>query len=90
MTSRFADVLLESRAVWEATRSERKEESHEEVSGTSQSIADRVRAREARRDRVRQKAQRTRRGPQGGRDTGSESVSAGAAPAAAEKTGSTD
>ena len=90
LTSRFADALIESRAVWEATRDERKEEELEEVSEASQSIADRVRAREARRERVRQKAHRSRRGPSTGRASNAESVAAGAVPAAAEKTGSTD
>ena len=88
LTSRFADALIESRAVWEATRGERQEEASEEVSGASQSVADRVRAREARRERVRQKAHRTRRpSPSGSK---AESVTAGAVSATAEKTGSTD
>ena len=89
MTSRFADALIESRAVWEATRGEREEEAQEEVSGASQSIADRVRAREARRERVRQKVHRSRRGPSTGRDSKAVSVSAGAS-SATEKAGSTD
>jgi len=60
--SRFADAIMESRAVWEATRSEREAvDSRRGEAGTPQSVADRVRAREARRERVRQKAYRTRR-----------------------------
>jgi hypothetical protein len=90
LTSRFADALIESRAIWEATRDEQREEELEDVSGASQSIADRVRAREARRERVRQKAHRTRVGPSTGRGSNAESIAAGAVPAAAEKTGSRD
>lgn len=87
-TSRFADTLIESRAAWEARREEREVEETTEVGATSQSIADRVRAREARRQRVR-KVHRTRRGaPPRGSKVGS--TVAETVPAAAEKTGSTD
>jgi small subunit ribosomal protein S2 len=88
-TSRFADALIESRAAWEARREEREIEEAEQVGATSQSIADRVRAREARRERVRQKAHRSRRGtpPRGPK---AESTAAGPVSATADKTGSTD
>ena len=88
-TSRFADALIEARAVWESRRDERELEEEKQVGSVSQSIADRVRAREARRERVRQKAQhRTRPGAsRGSRESlGAEAVSA----AAAEKSGSGD
>jgi small subunit ribosomal protein S2 len=84
LASRFADALLEGRAVWETTRSE--EQGEEEKSGvaSSQSIADRVRAREARRERVRQHAHF-----RGGRRPGSEGMGE-PVPAAADKTGATE
>jgi small subunit ribosomal protein S2 len=89
VTSRFADALIEARAAWEARREEREVEEAQQVGAASQSIADRVRAREARRERVRQKAHRSRRGtpPRG---TKTESTAAGPVPATADKAGSTD
>jgi small subunit ribosomal protein S2 len=88
---RFADALLEGREVWEATREEREAERETQVGGASQSVADRVRAREARRERVRQKAHRTRR-PSGTRSEGAGGSAAGEqAPATAtNKTASRD
>ena len=69
LLSRFADAILEGRSMWESNRQERQSESSDKQAGpSSQSVADRVRAREARRERVRQKAHRTRRtvaGPRG-------------------------
>jgi small subunit ribosomal protein S2 len=61
----FADAIIESRAVWEATRKEQQSEAGQTAGGTAQSVADRVRAREARRERVRQQAYRVRRPSQG-------------------------
>jgi small subunit ribosomal protein S2 len=57
-TSRFAETILEGRQVWEAVRHERKAERETQVTAASLSVADRVRAREARRERVRREAQR--------------------------------
>jgi small subunit ribosomal protein S2 len=86
-TARFADALIESRAAWEARREQREEEEAQQVGGASQSIADRVRAREARRERVRQKVHRTRRpAPRGTK----ESMAAETVAASADKTGPTD
>jgi small subunit ribosomal protein S2 len=88
-TGRLADALIESRAAWEARREEREVEEAHPGGGGSQSIADRVRAREARRERVRKKVHRTQGGPsRGGARTepgATEPVSA-----TADKTGPTD
>jgi small subunit ribosomal protein S2 len=60
--SRFADAILEGRATWESVRHAEVEE--EPVApATPQSIGDRVRAREARRERVRQHAQHAQHRP---------------------------
>ena len=40
--ARFADAIIEARAVWEATRHEQRTEEEKHVGATSQSIADRV------------------------------------------------
>jgi len=70
----FADTILESRAVWEAAQRDRQsDESRQSAGPGPQTIADRVRAREARRERVRQKVQVQRGGrpsSSGGRDAG--------------------
>jgi small subunit ribosomal protein S2 len=87
-TSCIADALIESRAVWEARREERPDEVTEHVDAANQSIADRVRAREARRERVRQKVHRTRR--PAARGPKSDSASPEAVSASADKPGSTD
>jgi len=58
--SRFADAILEGRELWESTRKQRETESEKRTVSPAQSIADRVRAREARRERVRQQAQAAR------------------------------
>jgi small subunit ribosomal protein S2 len=52
---RVADAMLEGRAVWDAHRRDREAES-EKKTGTTQNIAERVRAREARRERLRAQA----------------------------------
>ena len=75
LAERFAEAITEGRAVWETTRRERSVEEEHRAPGAPQSVADRVRAREARRERTRQKAHRTRRpgpgsGPRGGDATG--------------------
>jgi small subunit ribosomal protein S2 len=80
---RFADAILEAREIWETKRRDRPSEDPRQAPGAPQTIADRVRAREARRERVRQKAHRTRR-PQG------ESSSDSAEPVAADKSASSD
>jgi small subunit ribosomal protein S2 len=59
-TSRFADAIIEGRAVWETARQQMTVESEKRAVSPARSIADRVRAREARRERVRQKAQASR------------------------------
>ena len=82
--SRFADALIEARAVWEATRDDRKAVQAQQEGGAAQSVADRVRAREARRERLRQKVHRG--GPTRTDGVGQEPP----VPAAADKTGSTD
>jgi len=63
--SRFADAILEGRSLWDSAKHRAGPEAEEQVPATPQSIADRVRAREARRSRVRQHAQaaRARRTP---------------------------
>jgi small subunit ribosomal protein S2 len=58
--SRFADAILEGRELWESARKQRATESEKKTASPAQSIADRVRAREARRERVRQQAQAAR------------------------------
>jgi len=64
-TGRFADAIIEGRQLWESARRQTETESEQQVGGAAQpkSIADRVRAREARRERVRQQvhAKRVRR-----------------------------
>jgi small subunit ribosomal protein S2 len=49
---RVADAILEGRAVWDAARRDREMEA-EKKAGATQNIAERVRAREARRERLR-------------------------------------
>jgi len=66
--SRFADAIIEGRQIWESARKQMTPESDKQVAAQPESIADRVRAREARRERVRQhvQAKRTRRSPADG------------------------
>jgi small subunit ribosomal protein S2 len=59
-TSRFADAIIEGRTMWETVRKERGDTAEQRVAAPPQSIADRVRAREARRLRVRKKVQAAR------------------------------
>ena len=58
--SRFADAIIEGRQLWESARRQKETEIEKEVEAHPQSIADRVRAREARRERVRQHLQAKR------------------------------
>ena len=59
-SSRFADAIMEGRTIWETAKRHVAPHSEKRVVAPPQSIADRVRAREARRERVRQHAQATR------------------------------
>jgi len=52
LAGRVADAILEGRAVWDSARRDREAES-EKKAGSTQNIAERVRAREARRERLR-------------------------------------
>ena len=54
---RFADAIIEGRSIWQATSKDKVLEQQQEVAAPAQSIADRVRAREARRIRVRKTVQ---------------------------------
>jgi small subunit ribosomal protein S2 len=82
--SRFADCILEGRSLYDATRKERAPEAEGQAAVAGhQSIADRVRAREARRERIRAQAQARRRPrpapsttPAAGQDTKQESGTA--------------
>jgi small subunit ribosomal protein S2 len=78
-SSRFADAIIEGRTIWETAKRQKPTEAEKRVAPAPQSIADRVRAREARRERVRQQAQATR-----GRRDGGESRSE-PTPSAADK-----
>jgi small subunit ribosomal protein S2 len=73
-TSRFADAIIEGRHLWESSRRHVEAEAEKQVAAQPQSIADRVRAREARRERVRQHVQ-ARRGSGGRRPSSSEGAS---------------
>ncbi len=88
---RFADSVIEGRGVWESIRKERESEAEKRAAAT-QNIAERVRAREARRERVRAQATaaRTPRG-RGGRPLRSPEGAGTPVPAAAgEDSGGTD
>jgi small subunit ribosomal protein S2 len=82
-TSRFADAIIEGRQLWESARRQVETETEKQVATQAKSIADRVRAREARRERVRQKVQakRVRRSPE---DTASRSKSVSGADGSSE------
>lgn len=83
----FADALIEARSVYDARRKERRPEESREVGGGAQSVADRVRAREARRERTRQQVTRTRRPAARGTADG---ATGDGVVAAADKSGSSD
>jgi small subunit ribosomal protein S2 len=59
-TGRFADAILEGRALWDTRKKDQQAEAEKRGAPAHQSIADRVRAREARRERVRQHAHAAR------------------------------
>jgi small subunit ribosomal protein S2 len=88
--SSFADAIIEGRLHWDTVRHEVEARPEAQVPATPQSIADRVRAREARRERVRQHAQatRTRRRPDRGAAGSSSGTANEAVPATADKTAS--
>jgi len=90
--SRFADAIIEGRAVWETARKHPDKAAERRAPAQPQSIADRVRAREARRMRVRQKAQTTHGGDSGRRDLSRSRSESSAEPVttAADKTASND
>ncbi len=76
---RVADAILEGRSLWEAVRRERDSEAEKRAAAGVQNIAERVRAREARREKVRAQAHArgTRgrgpaRGPRPGGESGGE------------------
>src|SRR5262245_595022 len=89
--SRFADAIVEGKGVWEAARREREAEQEKRGGAAMQNIADRVRAREARRERTRAQAQaargssRPRGAGRAARGHGEEAQ--GAVPAAVEESG---
>ena len=78
-SSRFADAIMEGRTIWETAKKHKPATSEKRAAPPPQSIADRVRAREARRERVRQHAQASRGRPDGG-ESGNEPT-----PSAADK-----
>ena len=59
---RVADAVIEGGSLWQASRREREAEAEKRAASMPQNIADRVRAREARREKVRAKAQQAARG----------------------------
>ncbi len=63
---KFADAILEGRGLWEAVRREREAEAEKRAAAGVQNIAERVRAREARREKLRAQAHAAR----GGRSRG--------------------
>jgi small subunit ribosomal protein S2 len=84
-TGRFADAIMEGRQLWESTRRQTETATEQQVAAQPKSVADRVRAREARRERVRQQVQQARRvrppvsSPASpAQDSSSETVAAGA------------
>jgi small subunit ribosomal protein S2 len=87
ISDRFAEAIVEGRTAWEETRHESKGDDDSRVAAASLSVADRVRAREARRKGVRAQAQRTHRPTSGRGAAGSgsevigEPVPAGSDPA---------
>jgi len=86
-SSRFADAIIEGRAIWESAKRHVVSDTEKRaVAPSPQSIADRGRAREARRERVRQQVARGRRPSRDSR-AGSK---AEPVTAAADKTGSSE
>jgi small subunit ribosomal protein S2 len=62
---RVADAVLEGGAIWQAAAREREAEAEKRAASMPQNIAERVRAREARREKVRARAQQAARVPGG-------------------------
>ena len=92
---KFADAILEGRGLWEAVRRDREAEAEKRAAVGVQNVAERVRAREARREKLRAQAHATRggrsrggapsRGPtQGGAGGAEAPVAAADEPGAAE------
>jgi len=91
---KFADAILEGRGLWEAVRREREAEAEKRAAAGVQNIAERVRAREARREKLRAQAHAARggrsrggsgaRGPARGGEGGAEAPVAADEPGAAE------
>ena len=50
---RIADAVIDGRSAWEATQRDRQAEAEKRAAASPQNVADRVRAREARREKVR-------------------------------------
>jgi small subunit ribosomal protein S2 len=95
--SRFADAIIEGRQIWESARKQMTPEAEKHVAAHPQSVADRVRAREARRERVRQHVQSKRSlhspaesAPGSKSASASEPVSQSPVPAGADKTATSD
>jgi small subunit ribosomal protein S2 len=59
---KFADAILEGRGLWEAVRREREADAEKRAAAGVQNIAERVRAREARREKLRAQAHAARGG----------------------------
>ena len=87
-SSSFAEAIIEGRARWETVRRETEVEQEAPVEAAPQSIGDRVRAREARRERVRLHAQRSRQDDAPVSDSTAET--AVPVPAAADKSASSE
>ena len=87
--SRFADAILEGEQMWESVRHDREAEAQKEAAAT-QSIADRVRAREARRERVRAGAKARGRSAEPPPAEPVDAPSPAAIPAVVEKSGSAE
>ena len=86
----FAEAIIEGRAVWESVRHEIDTGAEEHVEAPPQSIADRVRAREARRLRVRKQVREARgrgapKGPASDQSPDAQPVSATAEESAAKE-----
>jgi small subunit ribosomal protein S2 len=82
--SRFADAILEGRTIWESAKREPASDDEQQVAAPAQSIADRVRARTARREKVRQQAQAGRRTPASRREAAEPVPAAADEPARAD------
>jgi len=86
----FADAIMEGRTVWETTRRDKAEQTEQTQAATPSSVADRVRAREARRERVRAQAKARGGGPRSKPDEPAGTPSARPVPAGVEDSAPTD